>query len=144
MQDEWIKERAAYIRGLKTPNDQQRLLLLLLDKGEQTADDNRKIAVLVKAEKAAERAMKARANAARIVNADKAAERKARDRELYQCAGLMILAGLVDSTTGNPKLDRGELLGALQELANVPADDARRADWKRTGDALIARGRAKP
>ncbi|MNJ35051.1 Conjugal transfer protein TraD [compost metagenome] len=142
MQDEWIKERAAYIRSLKTPNDQQRLLLLLLDKGEKTADDNRKIAVLVKAEKAAERAIKARANAARIVNADKAAERKARDRELYQSAGLMILAGLVDSTTGNPKLDRGELLGALLELANVPADDPRRTDWKRTGDALIAKGKA--
>lgn len=142
MQDEWIKERAAYIRGLKTPNDQQRLLLLLLDKGEKTADDNRKIAVLVKAEKAAERALKARATAARIVNADKAAERKARDRELYQCAGLMILAGLVDSATGKPKLDRGELLGALQALATAPADDPRRNDWKRAGDALLAHGKA--
>jgi len=141
MHDEWMTARLAYLRGLKAPNDQQRLLLLLADKIERTADDNRKLSALVRAEKAAERAQKARANAARIVNAEKAAERKARDRELYQSAGLLILAGLVDSSTGTPALDRGELLGALLGLAKVPADDPRRADWKRAGDALLAGAR---
>jgi hypothetical protein len=28
-------------------------------------------------------------------------------------------------------------LGALLGLAQVPADDPRRADWKRAGDALL-------
>ena len=79
-----------------------------------------------------------KANAARIVNAEKAAERKARDRELYQSAGLLILAGLVDSKTGRPTVDRGELLGALLGLAKVPLDDQRRSEWKRAGDALLA------
>ena len=102
------------------------------------------MAALVRAEKAADRAQKARADAARIINVDKAKERKARDHELYQSAGLLILAGLVDTKTGKPTLDRGELLGALLGLAKVPADDSRRSDWKRAGDALLAeRGNAQ-
>lgn len=138
MHDEWLTARIAYLRCLKSPSDQQRLLLLLADKPERSNDDNRKLAALVRAEKAAERAQKAKANAARIVNAEKAAERKARDRELYQAAGLLILAGLVDSKTGRPTVDRGELLGALLGLAKVPLDDQRRSEWKRAGDALLA------
>ncbi|MCY1178899.1 Conjugal transfer protein TraD [compost metagenome] len=137
MQDEWLKARISYLNGLKTPNDQQRLLLLLAGKTERTADDNRKLGALVKAEKAAERAQKARASAARIVNAEKEIARKTRDRELYQSAGLLILAGLVDTTTGSPSSDRGELLGALLELAKVPANDPRRGEWKRAGDIII-------
>ena len=138
MQDDWLKGRLAYLRGLKAPSDHQRLLLLLAEKPERTPEDERKLLALVRAEKAADRAQKARANAARIVNREKIVERKARDRELYNAAGLMILAGLVDSRTGMPVLDRGELLGALLELARVPVDDTRRAQWKRTGDALLA------
>ncbi|MQT78371.1 conjugal transfer protein TraD, partial [Pseudomonas helleri] len=57
---------------------------------------------------------------------------------LYQSAGLLILAGLVDTKTGKPTIDRGELLGALLGLAKVPADDPRRGDWKRAGDALLS------
>jgi Conjugal transfer protein TraD len=81
---------------------------------------------------------KARANAARVVNADKLATRKARDRELYNSAGLLILAGLVDTQSGRPVSDRGELLGALLELAQVQQDELRRKGWKRAGDALLA------
>lgn len=135
--DKWLDDRLAYIRGLKAPSDQQALLVALAEKANQSAEDKRKIAALVRAEKAAERAQKARANAARIVNAEKAKARKARDRELYQSAGLLIMAGLVDTKTGQPTLDRGELLGALMGLAKVPEDDTRRTEWKRAGDAMM-------
>ncbi|PAA03211.1 hypothetical protein CJU81_23370 [Pseudomonas fragi] len=135
---EWLEDRVAYIRGLKSPNDHQRLLLLLNDKKDATDDDRRKLVALIRAEKAAEKAQRAKASVAKIVNAEKQAERKNRDHQLYQSAGLLILAGLVDTKTGNPTLDRGELLGALLGLAKVPADDVRRSDWKRAGDALIA------
>ena len=138
MQDKWLEDRVAYIRGLKSPNDHQRLLLLLNDKKDATDDDRRKLVALIRAEKAAEKAQRAKASVAKIVNAEKLAERKNRDHQLYQSAGLLILAGLVDTKTGKPTLDRGELLGALLGLAKVPADDARRSDWKRAGDALIA------
>ena len=140
MQDDWLKGRLAYLRGLKAPSDHQRLLLLLVDIPERSAEDERKLTALVRAEKAADRAQKARANAARIVNREKITERKARDRELYNAAGLMILAGLVDSRTGMPVLDRGELLGALLELAKVPPDDQRRSGWKRAGERCWQRG----
>ena len=135
---EWLEDRVAYIRGLKSPNDHQRLLLLLNDKKDATDDDRRKLVALIRAEKAPEKAQRAKASVAKIVNAEKQAERKNRDHQLYQSAGLLILAGLVDTKTGNPTLDRGELLGALLGLAKVPADDVRRSDWKRAGDALIA------
>jgi len=135
---EWLEDRVAYIRGLKSPNDHQRLLLLLNDKKDATDDDRRKLVALIRAEKAAEKAQRAKASVAKIVNAEKQAERKNRDHQLYQSAGLLILAGLVDTKTGNPTLDRGELLGALLGLAKIPADDPRRGDWKRAGDALLA------
>ena len=138
MQDKLLADRVAYIRGLKSPNDHQRLLLLLNDKKGATNDDLRKLVALVKAEKAAEKAQRAKASVAKIVNAEKLAERKNRDHQLYQSAGLLILAGLVDTKTGKPTLDRGELLGALLGLAKIPADDPRRGDWKRAGDALLA------
>ncbi|MDC5478524.1 hypothetical protein OHW93_19655, partial [Acinetobacter baumannii] len=76
----WIDDRVAYIRGLKSPSEQQRLLVVLFEKNGRTADDERKLNALVRAEKAAERAMKAKADAARIIDAEKKAARKARDR----------------------------------------------------------------
>lgn len=137
-QDPWLTKRLAYLRGLKAPSDQQRLLLMLSDKPDLAADDARKLAALVRAEKAAARAQKARADVARLINADEAAKRKARDHELYQSAGLLILAGLVDATSGKPTRDRGELLGALASLAEAQVDDEKRASWKRKGDAILA------
>jgi len=140
---DFLAERLAYIRGLKSPSDQQSLLMLLADKPSRTTEDERKLNALIRAEKAEVRAQKAKADAARIVNAEKAAERKARDRELYQSAGLLIMAGLVDSKTGKPLMDRGELLGALLGLAEVSDGDSRRSEWKRLGDALMTEREAK-
>ncbi|EMG0088155.1 conjugal transfer protein TraD [Pseudomonas aeruginosa] len=140
MQDDWLTKRLEYLNGLKAPSDQQRLLMQLAAKSERSADDERKLSALVKAEKAAERAQKARAQAARIVNAEKEAARKARNHELYNSAGLMILAGLVDSKSGMPSRDRGELLGALLELAKATPDQTVRARWKQIGDSLLAGG----
>ncbi len=136
--EEWLSEKLAYIRGLKAPSDQQRLLLLLAEKPDRSPADERKLAALVRAEKAADRAQKARATAARIVNAEKAAERKARNHALYQSAGLMIIAGLVDTKTGKPNRDTEELLGALAWLATINPDEGRRAAWREKGAALLA------
>lgn len=137
--DQWLADRLAYLQGLKAPSDQQRLLMLLADKPTKDAKDERQLKALIRAEKASERATKAKADAARILNAEKASERKARDRELYQSAGLLILAGLVDTKTGKPNRDRGELLGALASLAQAQVDDAKRREWKAKGDALLAK-----
>lgn len=138
--DQWLTDRSAYIKGLKNPSEQQQFLLVLLEKTERTSDDDRKLNALIRAEKAAERATKAKADAARIIDAEKKAQRKARDRELYQSSGLLILSGLVDTKTGMPMRDRGELLGALMALASSNVDEAKRMEWKRAGDAKLAEG----
>ena len=137
MTTEWIEHRVAYIRGLKKPTDRQRMLLLLAEKRFRSADDQRKLDTLITAEKAEERAQKARAKAARVVTAVKQAERKARNHELYKAAGLLILAGLVDGDTGKPLRDRGELLGALLDVAERKCDEKTAKEWKRAGDAQL-------
>lgn len=140
-ENHWLTTRITYLKSLKSRNDQQELLVLLADKKDRTPQDEKKLAALIKAERASVRATKARQEAANLINAERKstaeAERKARDHEMYQAAGLLSLAGLVDKKTGRPTMDRGQLIGALLGLAKVPQDDARRADWKRAGDALL-------
>lgn len=140
-ENHWLTTRITYLKSLKSRNDQQELLVLLADKKDRTPQDEKKLAALIKAERASVRATKARQEVANLINAERKstaeAERKARDHEMYQAAGLLSLAGLVDKKTGRPTMDRGQLLGALLGLAKVPQDDARRADWKRAGDALL-------
>ena len=138
MKDKWLSERILHIKNLKSPSDQQRLLLMLSEKISRTNDEERKLSFLIKAEWAEAKAQKARSDVVRIVNAEKESARKARDRELYQAAGLLILAGLVDTKTGSPLIDRGELLGALIGIEETSVTDAVRTEWKRTGDALLA------
>lgn len=141
--DSWLKDRVTFLKALKTRTEQQELIVLLTENPKPSPLDTKKLAALVKAEKASIRASKARQDAANLINSEKKAlakaARDARTHELCESAGLMGLAGLVDTLTGKPTIDRGELLGALLGLAKVPADDSRRADWKRAGDALLAK-----
>ncbi|MET3135404.1 hypothetical protein AAKU55_005714 [Oxalobacteraceae bacterium GrIS 1.11] len=141
--DSWLNDRVTFLKALKTRTEQQELIVLLSENTKRSPLDTKKLAALVKAEKASIRANKARQDAANLINAEKktlaTAARNARTHELCESAGLMGLAGLVDTLTGKPTIDRGELLGALLGLAKVPADDSRRADWKRAGDTLLAK-----
>jgi hypothetical protein len=148
LHDKWLTARLAYLRDLEAPSEQQQQLLLLAEKLKRTDADSRILTALIKAEAAAERAQRAKAEAARLAARDEEAARileainreeasRERDQELYNAAELLILAGLVDSETRAPVFDRGELLGALLGLANVPAEDPRRREWKRAGDALL-------
>ncbi|RYM80974.1 hypothetical protein BSR02_23565, partial [Serratia liquefaciens] len=100
-QEKWAADRVLYIRGLKSPNEQQRLMVLLTEKADKTAQDVKTLSLLIQAEQAAEKAQEARAKVMNLIQAEKRAEaraaRKARDHALYQSAGLLIMAGLVDS-----------------------------------------------
>ena len=141
--DSWLNDRVTFLKALKTRTEQQELMVLLTENKNRSPLDTKKLAALVKAEKASIRANKARQDAANLINSEKKALAKAakdaRTHELCESAGLMGLAGLVDTLTGKPTIDRGELLGALLGLAKVPVDDSRRTDWKRAGDALLAK-----
>ena len=128
---QWLLERVEYLRKLKAPNEQQRLLMLLAEKPDRSSADDRKLAVLVRAEKADERLAKLRASAARVVSEEKAATRKARNHRLIQ-------QGLLFDLVGLESRDPAELAGALAALAEVD-DPSRWAQWKIKGQAILAR-----
>ena len=94
--DEWLDDRVKYLKGLKSKNEQQELLVLLAEKPNRTAQDDKKFNAIIRAEKASLRATKARQDAANLINTEKKAaakaERVARTHELCNSAGLLILA----------------------------------------------------
>ncbi len=97
--EDWLSAKIAGINGLKSPSEQQRLLVLLAEKTEQRRMKN--VVRTDTSRKTAEKAAAAKARVTAIIAAERKAaaraERKARDHELYKAAGLMIVAGLVDS-----------------------------------------------
>ena len=142
---EWVDKHIQYLQGhASLSQQQQRFLELALMKSRSTLEEKQFKAAL-KLEKLSVQMLKARAESASIENAAKKVARKARDHELYNSAGLMIVAGLVDTVTGKPIMDKAELLGALMGLAKVPAEDPRRNEWQRAGsDKLQQLQNAKP
>jgi hypothetical protein len=134
MNDHWLNERIKAMRALKTLNEHQQMLLTLFDKTPRDSEDERKLAALIKAEKANERAMKARATASRILKEERLAQRRARDQ-------MKIVRGaLIDWSTLEGR-DTGELLGALLELVERGTDTERKR-WKARGDALLDKSSA--
>lgn len=134
MQNDWLINRVHLIDALKKPSEQQQLLALLFKQANRTPDQDRKLAALVNAEKAGERAAQARAKVTRLLYDDRkkvaAEERKARNHRLIEQGTLIDLAGL-------DKRSKGELLGLL--MAASKTDDPQRwATWKMQGDALLA------
>ena len=135
---DYLNRKLAYLKGLKAPTQAQQLLILLAEKPDRTAEENKQLAVLRRAERAADRARAAQLQAAKLLGQRKDAERKARNHRLILQGLLIELAGLSD-------WDRGELLGALvalRESQNVPPE--RRQQWKQRGDALLAEKGSTP
>ena len=128
---QWLLERVEYLRKLKAPSEQQRLLMQLAERPDRSPADDRHLAVLVRAEKADERLTKLRASAARVVSEEKAAARKARNHRLIQ-------QGLLFDLVGLESRDPAELAGALAALAEID-DSARWAQWKIKGQTILAR-----
>ena len=89
--DEYLDNLVQRFKGFKSPNDTQKLIILLGEKDNRSDDDNRKLSVLLKAEKKADQLFKARADARRLIDAEKGRQRKARTRRM------MILASAVES-----------------------------------------------
>jgi hypothetical protein len=129
---DYLNSKLAYLKGLKAPTEAQQLLILLAEKPDRTAEDDQQLAVLLRAERAADRARAAHLQAAKLLGKRKDTERKARNHRL-------ILQGLLIELAGLDNWDRSELLGALlalRESQNVPPE--RRQQWKQRGDALLA------
>jgi len=146
MNDKWLIERIEHIRNKKSPSDQQRLLVLLCEKEDKTPKEEQDFKALVRAEKAvarlekaAEKVASSKTKVSKILKAERSAKEKARTHELIKSAGLLIMAGLVDSATGEPLWDRGELLGALSSLAEAQIDSPERAIWKNKGNVMFGK-----
>ncbi|EEV2822200.1 conjugal transfer protein TraD [Escherichia coli] len=144
--EEWLSAKIAYINGLKSPSEQQRLLVLLAEKKNRTTTDEKTLSALIRAEKTTEKAAAAKARVTAIIAAERKAaaraERKARDHELYKAAGLMIVAGLVDSKTGKPKFSAAELVGALAGIAELPHNHPKWQEWEKRGKELLTKDSA--
>lgn len=125
---DWIVSHVQYLQGHSSLSQQQQRFLELALMESRSSLEEKQFKTSLKLEKLSVQMMKAKAEAASVDNAAKKIARKARDHELYNSAGLMIVAGLVDTVTGKPLMDKAELLGALMGLAKVPTDDARRSD----------------
>ena len=132
--NDWLKDRVAYLKGLKSPGDQQSLLVLLAEKQERTPQDEKKLVVLIRAEKASVKAAKARQDVANLINSEKRAtkeaDRKARNHRL-------ILQGVLFDLAGLETRSQGELLGLLLDASGTD-DPQRWASRKIKGDALLA------
>jgi len=76
----YLDDLVKRFKGYKSPNDTQQLIILLGEKNNRTDDDNRKLSVLLKAEKKADQLAKARADARRLLDAEKAKARKTETR----------------------------------------------------------------
>lgn len=77
---DYLDDLVKRFKGFKSPNDTQQLIIILGEKENRSEDDNRKLAVLMKAERKADQLAKARADARRLIDADKAKARKAEVR----------------------------------------------------------------
>lgn len=131
---DWLGDRIKHIKGLKSPNDQQALLVALAEKDNRSDLEEKKLAALIRAERASVRAMKARQEAANLIYAE---QREAAAAARKQRTNRLILQGLLFDLAGLETRSRGELLGLLLS-ASTMTDQARWASWKERGDALLA------
>ena len=78
--DEYLENLVKRFKAFKSPNDTQKLIILLGEKDNRSDDDNRKLSVFLNAEKKAEQLAKARADARRLIDAEKSKTKKIETR----------------------------------------------------------------
>lgn len=78
---DYLNSLVTRFKAYKKPNDTQKLIIALGELQERSDDDDKKLAVLLRAEKKADELMKARAATQRIMNAEKTAARKLDNRK---------------------------------------------------------------
>ena len=78
---DYLNSLVTRFKAYKRPNDTQRLIIALGELQERSDDDNKKLSILIRAEKKADELAKARAATSRIMNAEKTAARKLETRK---------------------------------------------------------------
>jgi hypothetical protein len=131
MDNEWVAKKAIYLQSLKSQSASQKELLDLIQRRDSlNPQEERVFRSLITAERASDRAQKARAQATKLLQSKTEAERKARTRSLIQVGGLVEIAGLAD-------VDKGALLGSLMFVAEHLQHPDKHQAWKAKGDAVL-------
>ena len=138
----WLKNKVAFLKGLKKKADNQALLIVLAENPTRTPVEDRKLNALVALEKAADRHAEALARAKRVIegsdNQFVRKKKKERDHRL-------ILQGILFDLVGLDGRSRGEMLGGLIALVKtVETNPDRWVAWGRDGDAKLAELEKKP
>lgn len=128
MAKDWNADFVARAKSMKFRNEQQELIVLLFEKQIRTKEQEHELALLLKAERAKERAKTAELAASKLLGTRKDADRKARNHRL-------ILLGLLVDMAGLEGRSRGEILGCLRSQTAIQEDQW--VEWKRHGDALL-------
>lgn len=78
--NEYLESLVMRFKGFNSPNDAQQLIVILGSKEGRTADDNKQLSVLMRAEKKADELAQARAKARKMLDNVKGEERKKQTR----------------------------------------------------------------
>ena len=131
---DWVAGHLAYLRGLTSHNDTQKLFILLAEKQDKTLKEKRTFALLVKSEKALQLAQIAQAKVSSLLDEKAGKERKERTHKLIQLGLLFSYAGLDESP-------RDFLAGLLLLGANMPEQE--RQKMSELGADLLAQKEPK-
>ncbi len=137
---DWLTGHLAFLRGLKSPSDTQKLLILLAGKKEKTQKEERTFAMLVKSEKALERAKKARAEVVSMLSDEK---RKAAKEERASRTHKLIQLGLLFSYAGIEDAPR-EFLAGLAVFGSKMDESMKREVMALGADLLATKEPKKP
>ena len=130
MTKKWSDELVVRLKAQKMRTEQQQLIVALYEKTDRTTVNDMELGLLIKAERAKERAKAADVAAAKLLVTRNDIARKERNHRLIQQGLLIDLAGLTNK-------GRGEMLGGLLALAQSKPESW--ASWKQAGDVLLAR-----
>nr|WP_181717539.1 hypothetical protein [Psychrobacter sp.]QJS05707.1 mobilization protein MobC [Psychrobacter sp.] len=113
---EYLRQLVNRFSGFNSPTDTQKLLIALGNKKDRTAEDDKKVSILLKAEKKAEELHTARQKARDLVGAEKQAARKLETRKKVIWGSALKTASI-----SNPKI--AQLMRKLYDEGYVSDKD---------------------
>jgi hypothetical protein len=140
----FLREKLPTWNNLSKPSDEIKMILRLVEdqrKGiELSKDEKDLLKSLVELERTKERLKKIESKAYQKKDKLKEQERRKRNHELFLNAGLLIVAGLVDSKTGLANYDKEVLVGAYYTIKKTieKGNEETIEQWKRIGKELLA------
>ncbi len=130
---DWLSGHLGFLKGLKSKNETQQLLILLAGKNERTPKEQKTFDALVKSERASEKAKEARLAVSFMLVSSKKEEAEAERKDRTH---RLVLNGLLFDYAGISHLNRSELLGLL--LAGSQTTPTQIKDWSANGAAMLA------